>query len=384
MDKKIKVLFISSWFPNRIYPTNGDFVERHAQSSAIHNEVAVLHVQADPAKKSRHFELQEKGTNPYILLIYFKKNTLPLLSKVINSFFYLRAYLYGFRFILKKSGRPDIIHANIIFPVTIIACLIKWFFHIPFVLSEHWTIYLSDHIPFKRLSRFLVRKAGMIMPVSGDLETALKRHGFSGRYQVVPNAVDISRFTMKSHATGILRFIHVSSMKEEHKNILGILHAASRLDKVRQNFRIDFIGSSTDRQIEEAEKLGLLNRVVFFHGKQPHETIPSFMQEADVFLMFSNYENQPCVIAESFSCGLPVLSSNTGGIYEHVDNNTGCLVKTGDEDDLLRGMIYMTDHYAEFDRAYIQRYAVQHFSMEAVGRKFTECYGKVLNTTTGT
>ena len=48
MNKKIKVLFISSWFPNRIHPANGDFVERHAQAAALYNEVAVLYVQAEP------------------------------------------------------------------------------------------------------------------------------------------------------------------------------------------------------------------------------------------------------------------------------------------------------------------------------------------------
>ncbi len=379
MKRNFKVLFLSSWFPNRLHPTNGDFVERHARAASRENNVMVLFVQADPEMKSRQREFHEKAGSPYELTIYFKKSRLPLLSMLINGSRYISAYLHGFRFVVKKFGKPDIIHASVIYPIIFVVALFRRFSPVPFVITEHWTIYLTDHIPRKRLTRWLARKAGMIMPVSNDLGSSLRRHGFRGNFKVVPNAVDLSRFVMKERTREkTFRFLHVSSMKEEQKNITGILRAAGELDKTGRLFRIDFVGQHSETQFALAGELGLLDRKVFFHGKQKHEDIPAFMQDSDAFLLFSNYENQPCVIAESFSCGLPVLSTDTGGIGEHVNERTGYLVNKGDESGLVHGMVYMMDHDPEYDRKFIHHYAAEHFSMERVGRQFAEVYQQVL------
>ena len=378
MNKKLNVLFLSSWMPNRVTPTNGDFVERHAEASALHNRVTILHVQADPELRRKRFEIDQTGENPFKLVIYFRKNKIPVLGKVFNALYYLFTYLRGYRMISQKFGKPDIIHANIQYPIIFIVAILHFFHKIPFVLSENWTVYLTNRVPMKRITRRLMHHAGMILPVSLDLQKALKRHGFQGEYTIVPNSVDVSRFNFLPHSNVIPVFVHVSNMKEEHKNILGILHTAGRLAEKRTDFRIDMVGGYSEEQHETAQKLGLLNKIVFFHGKQDHKDVPAFLQKGDIFLLFSNYENQPCVISESLSCGLPVLTSDVGGNREHVNTQTGRLVSPGHEDDLLKGMLFMLDNYGNFDRETIRRYAVAHFSMEAVGKKFDEIYRRVL------
>ncbi len=380
MNKKIKVLFLSSWFPNRIYPANGDFVERHAQAVALYNEVAVLYVQADSGMKKTRFEFHEKDTGIYQLIIYFKKIDIPIFSKAINGIIYLYSYFHGYKIISKKFGKPDIIHASVIYPIIIIAYLLKLIFRIPFVITEHWTIYLSDKIPSKKISRFLAHKAGKLMPVSHDLEKALLKHGFFGNYRVVPNVVDISRFTLKKSSPDPFKILHVSSMKEEQKNISGIIRTAARLAKLRENFRIDFVGSYSSEQLEKSKETGLLNRFVYFHGEKNHDEIPAFMEQADIFLLFSNYENQPCVIAEAFSCGLPVISTKVGGIHEHVSEKTGILLEAGNENALLDRYINLMENYSKFNNDFIHRYAAENFSMEKVGKEFDDIYNEVLNT----
>ncbi|MBC7555687.1 MAG: hypothetical protein H7195_01860, partial [Chryseobacterium sp.] len=44
---KHKILFISAWFPNKLEPTNGNFVQRHAEASALYNNVEILHAVGD-------------------------------------------------------------------------------------------------------------------------------------------------------------------------------------------------------------------------------------------------------------------------------------------------------------------------------------------------
>ena len=43
IHKRHKILFISSWFPNKLEPTNGNFVQRHAEAVSLLHDVEVLH-----------------------------------------------------------------------------------------------------------------------------------------------------------------------------------------------------------------------------------------------------------------------------------------------------------------------------------------------------
>jgi len=43
----MKVLWLTSWYPNKVSPTNGDFVQRHAQATSLFCKVDIIHVEKD-------------------------------------------------------------------------------------------------------------------------------------------------------------------------------------------------------------------------------------------------------------------------------------------------------------------------------------------------
>ena len=59
---------IASWYPSRMIPTNGNFIEKHLQLIAEFTNVVVLHVQKDTALKWGHFEVdvKEGWSNQYL------------------------------------------------------------------------------------------------------------------------------------------------------------------------------------------------------------------------------------------------------------------------------------------------------------------------------
>jgi len=378
-----KILFISSWFPNRVTPLNGDFVERHALAVSRICRTAVIHVMPDTRIHGRFMEIYEiQKRELFEVIIYFRKISGKFfLARLFNLFMYGLGYFIGFGIVKREMGTPDVIHANII-PVSRIALLIHRFTRIPYIISEHWTIFLgNDRNKIQGNFAKPVSKAFALVPVSGNLKDAMISSGFKGRYFVVPNVVDTVLFNINLNATpGRKRMLHVSSMKEDHKNILGIIRAVRFLREMRDDFEMTFVGDATPVQKNLVSQTGLSDCVIFT-GEVEHSKVAGYMKHSDMLVMFSNWENLPCVILEAFSCGLPVISTRVGGIPEWLNDENGILIDPGDEKGLCDGMNYLLDHYQEYDKEQLHQYAVRNFSPEVIASKFLDIYTMALNNT---
>ncbi|MCB4234228.1 glycosyltransferase family 4 protein [Kaistella anthropi] len=61
------------------------------------------------------------------------------------------------------------------------------------------------------------------------------------------------------------------------------------------------------------------------------------MRASDCFVLFSDYENFPCVLLESLSTGTPVIATKVGGIPEVVNEKNGILISNS-KDELYEAM----------------------------------------------
>jgi glycosyltransferase involved in cell wall biosynthesis len=102
------------------------------------------------------------------------------------------------------------------------------------------------------------------------------------------------------------------------------------------------------------------------------------MQLSSSLLLFSRFENLPCVILEALCCGLPVISSRVGGIPEVIDGENGILVESGNIPDLVTAMIQMIENYAEYNRKLIAEKAIAFFNYNTVGKQYSDIYNTVL------
>ncbi len=98
------------------------------------------------------------------------------------------------------------------------------------------------------------------------------------------------------------------------------------------------------------------------------------MQNADVFVLFSNIENLPLVLIESISCGTPFIATKVGGIPELFNNDLGKLVDSGNTDQLLEEMNFMIENPDFFDSSIIRSHALKNYSNEEVGKQFNDLY----------
>ena len=71
---------------------------------------------------------------------------------------------------------------------------------------------------------------------------------------------------------------------------------------------------------DQLKKLDFKKAKIEFINHIPQQELVSHLQSASIFVLFSNYENLPCVILEAFSCGVSVIATKVGGIQEFFPN----------------------------------------------------------------
>ncbi len=374
VKKKLHILFLCGWYPSRVLPNNGDFIQRHAEAVGEHNSVSVLHIISDHSLKV-DVEIKIASINnveTYIAYIKIVKNPIKKLL----------LFRKAFKLLLNQVENFDIVHLNKLFPFGFFALYLKWFLKKPFIISEHWTGYhypLSNNISKIELffSRLITKRASFICPVSDNLKKSMVNLGLKGNYHRVPNVVDCNLFKPIKQKHEVFTIIHASSMNDPHKNISGIIRSIKEFSLVVDTFQFLLIGDGSFRYQGLIEKLGL-NKKVKILDHLTHKEIATQIDKAHVFVLFSNYENLPCVILESFSCGTPVISTDVGGISEYFPENFGFLIKPKDEKALTNALLKVHNSFSP-DRSDMHNYAIHHFSKESISNQFNSIYQKALN-----
>jgi glycosyltransferase involved in cell wall biosynthesis len=250
-------------------------------------------------------------------------------------------------------------------------------------VSEHWTGYHEADGSYKGFikkyfTRLAAKKASAIVTVTNNLQHKMQQHRIKGNYRVIPNVVDTSVFNYSPvKKQGRFRFLHVSSFEEEQKNVAGLLEVFKRLNK-EQAFELFLVGDGPGRKKLEEQAGSLLNRSVFFTGQKFGADLALEFNSADCFVLFSNYENLPVVLLEAMCCGLPIISTDVGGIREWVHDEQGILIEPGDEAALLKAMKEMSASNERYDRKKISDTACISFNYHKIASEFTTVYNEVL------
>ena len=391
----LHILNLARWYPNRTDPMPGLFVQRHAEAVARYAKVALVYAHSIEAKDAIPlYEVDyEEKTGVRTARVYYRlpRLHLPLVSSAVGLWRFFRANIKGIKRVKLPGERFDVVHVHVLTRLGILSLFYKWMHGTPYVITEHWTRYLDLRKEFKgffrqQLTRLVVRQAAVVTTVSNNLTREMTNHGLqSSNYRVIHNVVDTTFFEAAKKTT--LRsepqrkeLVHVSCFTDVHKNISGLLRVVKKLSEKRTDFHLTLVGEGEDleKMKNYARTLAIPEKVLTFTGLLEGKILAETMAKADALVIFSNYENMPVVINESFVLGIPVFSTDVGGISEMVNNSNGRLVPKGDEtalfdvlDDFIVGKI-------SFQKEQIQAYSGKHFSPDAVGKMLLNIYEEAL------
>ena len=385
LKKKIKVLWLASWYPSRENNYFGIFIKKQAAATSNFCELSVLYAQESVGHA---YEIDIETSSSFLqIIVYYPKSNF-LFSKWMR---YFKALLKGFNVIKKRAGKPELVHVHVTYPVGIMALYLKFFHNLNFIISEHSSFYkkwstgnMNNHFIIKIISKICFNQASTTVALSKNHANIIKKLNLADRFHTVPNVVDTQIFKESLKNRPLIkdrfRLLHVSSLYEPDKNVMGILRDIAILSQYRQDFELHIIGNEKFHPDlkKYADFLGLSEKCISFQGFITEIEVAAAMRQADIFILFSRFEGLPCVILEAMSVGLPVIATETGGMSEWINSETGILINIGDETNLWESMNYVMENYHQYDPSVIRSKIVEKCSVEVVGKAIVSAYEAVL------
>lgn len=386
--RRPKVIFLAGWYPSEDHPLNGIFIQRHARAISAWCDVGVVYVHQSLHRSWKEREVvvtEEDGIKMvriYLSRSPFGRIPLNLLYYWTLNSLHLHALL-GLKRLIRELGGVDVIHLHVIRPLGLAAVFAARYYNVPLITTEHSSIY-HDAPPSglqRRICRWILETSSLVLPVSRALERDLKEIAPGTRYQIVPNVVDTSVFfpASLSKAVPVKRLIHVSLLRENEKNVSGLLAATKRLRELRDDFELHIIGDGPDRdQLEALAKSLGLSDVVIFHGMVSEEGVRDLLKQSHVFVLNSDYETFSIVGIEALASGVPVISTRCGGPEDYIDESNGILIDVGDQDQLVDALNLMLDTWQTYDGDSLHSAMVESYSPETIGEMLTSAYERLL------
>ena len=200
----------------------------------------------------------------------------------------------------------------------------------------------EDHLKtWRRTAARTMRIADRIVVPSAYLVDVLQ--GFSLNAIAVFNTVDAGVFSFRERCP--LRPVFLSNRNlEPLYNVSCILRAFSIIQGAYPDARLIVAGHGKERKSLERLAARLHLEHIDFTGRVEPSRMRELYDSADIYLNSSNIDNMPGSILESFASGLPVVTTDAGGIpYILRHEQTGLMVKRGDHEGLAAQALRLLD-----------------------------------------
>lgn len=276
---------------------------------------------------------------------------------------------------IDDNGRPDLVHAHSCLNAGVLALAIERRYGIPFVVTEHSIGPAVGRWWERILIRRVMRRARHRIAVSPYLTGLLEQHYPGATWRYLPNVLGEAflpapQSTPAAAQDRPFAFLCVARLSPEKGHKLLIEAFAEAFDGAA-DARLRLVGDGPSRPgLEElADRLGVAARIDFA-GALSAECVRAEMEAADALVLASEKETFGVVVIEALACGLPVVSTASGGPDHLIDAGNGLLVPVADKGALREALLQMRRCAVHYDRAAIRADVVAGYGPDAFARRF--------------
>jgi len=367
----MKVLTLTTLFPNRLQPISNIFVKNRVTALARHTDLRVVApvpwAPLDVGEYGVYRRIPSYEVQGSIEVFHPRY----LVTPKVGRFLYGYMYYFSLKKFLKdmtQKDRFDILDVHWAYPDGFAGVKLAKELGIPVSLTVRGSdINIYTRYPLRRkLIAYALRKADLVIAVCGDMARKVESLGVSkDKVRVIPNGVDVRRFYPMERVSARDKL----GLPQDRKIILSVgrLEPPKRFDLLIRaleeivchdsNILLIIVGEGSKRsRLERLSRDLRVSEWVQFVGAKPNEELVYWYNAADVFCLSSDSEGWPNVLFESLACGTPVVASNVGGVSEVIPSDDYGVLINGDERDLwCRGILEALNR--DWDRRKLSEYA---------------------------
>ena len=177
---------------------------------------------------------------------------------------------------------------------------------------------------------------------SGYLYKAFSEYGYATEF--IPNNIDISEYNFSQRKNVRLKLLYVRAISKVYNPSLA-LEVIEQLYKKYPEVELCMVGPDRDGTLlqlkERVQSLGLQKHVSFL-GKLDKKDWLTLSKEYDIFINTTNVDNTPVSIIEAMALGLPIVSTNVGGLpFLIEDTKDGLLVDPNNSAQMVEKITYI-------------------------------------------
>ena len=295
-----------------------------------------------------------------------------------------------------KYEKLDLIHVHYAIPHASAAFMAKQILatqgiSIPFVTTLHGTdITLVGRDPsFEPVITFCINQSDAVTAVSESLKAdTLKHFDVKNDIHVIPNFIRLNKSSEKNNNEEVRELYanknerilcHISNFRKV-KRVEDVIRIFAKVVKTRPS-KLIFVGDGPERYHCEmlCRELSLCEHILFLGKVRDTSHV---LNISDVFMLPSETESFGLAALEAMAVGVPVISSNTGGIPEvNLNGVSGFLSDVGDIDEMAKNTLYvLEDEHIHTFKNNAKKQA-ENFSLDRILPMYEEIYGKLVQST---
>ena len=385
-QSKPVILHFVTWYPSSENDIEGIFTRRHLELLATDESIEHIVVKKSVEKVSAIRSLLN-------LLVVFKQDKtgkVPIIELTTESFKFNK-FLWRFAKEVEewqlnrliKKYQPALLHLHVVYGFGKEAVAIKKKWGIPFVISEHMAPFPFEWIVDKQgLITEPMQEAASIVAVSSAQAQQIKT--FTGVNPIViPNVVNEEEFFYREQqkiSSGLQLIL--AGIYDSRKGADYLLHVLPAFLETYPDAILHLVGETKPERMVELQqiitKAGIEQSIVF-HGTVTAAALCKLYQQCDFYVCASDWESFGLTVLEALFTGLPVLSTNCGGVLEFMNEENGVLISNDrKEDTLLNGLLHITNRLSAFNRQAISASVNKQFSGNMIKDKYYSLYKQVL------
>ncbi|WP_299334694.1 glycosyltransferase family 4 protein [uncultured Psychroserpens sp.] len=236
-------------------------------------------------------------------------------------------------------------------------------FYFALIISQLCRLFRRDYIPslnggnlparlkkHPKMCGLIFNHAKCSVSPSLYLKNSFKNYGYDN-VKYIPNTLKIENYQVYPKSYEAPKLLWVRSFSKIYNPKLAI-HVFAKLKTLYPEAELCMVGPDSDgtlKQIEDLVKSLKLN--VKLTGKLSKTEWIRLSKAYNIFINTTNFDNTPVSVIEAMALGLPVVSTNVGGMPFLISNDdAGILVQPNNQDEMIEAIVQLLNDKAKREK----------------------------------